>query len=44
MHVEGVHPASAASAPRRSRLKGWEEVADYALQWALNPTPTVEEG
>jgi alpha-beta hydrolase superfamily lysophospholipase len=22
---------------------GWEEVADFALNWALNPTPIVEE-
>jgi alpha-beta hydrolase superfamily lysophospholipase len=24
--------------------EGWEEVADFALSWALNPTPLVEEG
>jgi pimeloyl-ACP methyl ester carboxylesterase len=24
-------------------VAGWEAVADYALQWALNPTPSVEE-
>jgi alpha-beta hydrolase superfamily lysophospholipase len=24
-------------------VAGWEEVADYALHWALNPTPSVEE-
>jgi pimeloyl-ACP methyl ester carboxylesterase len=24
-------------------VDGWEEVADYALHWALNPTPSVEE-
>jgi pimeloyl-ACP methyl ester carboxylesterase len=23
-------------------VDGWEEVADYALAWALNPTPTAE--
>ncbi len=33
--------------PARSHFtvgqEGWEEVADYALAWALNPTATVEE-
>jgi pimeloyl-ACP methyl ester carboxylesterase len=33
--------------PERSHYivgqKGWEEVADFALDWALNPTPLFEE-
>ena len=24
-------------------VEGWEEVADYAIHWALNPTPSIEE-
>jgi hypothetical protein len=24
-------------------VEGWEGVADYALRWAPNPTPSVEE-
>ena len=24
-------------------VAGWEEVADYAIHWALNPTPSIEE-
>jgi pimeloyl-ACP methyl ester carboxylesterase len=33
--------------PERSHFtlgqEGWEEVADFALQWALDPQPTVEQ-
>ena len=24
-------------------VEGWEEVADYAIHWALKPTPSIEE-